>query len=214
MDAIEKLLFKGNIKYDEASLILFFISLEITNLLTQIRDKSPEASRIVPKDAFILTPEQIDEARAHETNFVKEAISVTMQRQEALNRIVKWIDQIDKLCKQIQAAATTIAKEKSALEETQKEQLNANLIKLTEQKNQLQQLKIPLQNTAEKINALIAKHAKDWQKHYAKFADELILEFEKHNLKLSDLEKQEIRNPTKSIQEIEAVLQQLHEKKK
>jgi hypothetical protein len=214
MDNLEKLLFKGNIKYDEASILLFFISLEISNLLQQIRDKSPEASKIVPKDASILTPEQIEEARNNETNFVKQAIAVAIQRQEALNKIVNWLDQIDKLSKQIQTAAATIVKEKTNSEAEQIQQLEANLLKLSEQKKQLNALKIPLEKSAAKINKLLTQHAKDWQQHYAKFTEELIQEFAKHNLQLSDLEKQEIRSPTKSIKEMMTILQQFVKAKK
>lgn len=210
MDNLEKLLFKGNIKYDEASILLYFISREISNLLKQIRNQSPEASKIVPENAFILTPEQILEARKNETNFVKQAISVAMERQEALNKIVKWIDQIDDLCKQIQTNAANLAKEKNQTKNEVSSKLENDLIKLLEQKKKLLNIRFAFEKMAGKINLLLEKQAKDWQKHYAKYADALIEEFAQKNLQLSDLEKQEIRKPTKSISEMLKLLQNLN----
>lgn len=210
MENLEKLLFKGNIKYDEASILLYFISLEISNLLKEIRSQSPQASKIVPENAFILTPEQIAEARNNETNFVKEAIAVAMKRQEALNKIVKWIDQIDEISKQIQTTAAFLTKNKTKSNNEITEQLEENLAKLFAQKKQLQEIKLPLEKIANKINKLLEQQAKEWHEHSTKFTEKLIQEFEKQNLQLSDLEKQEIRHPSKTIQEILIILQNLN----
>lgn len=199
--------FKYPVKYNEAAVILYLISIEINNLKTAIRDKSPQASQQTLPEA-IFTPEQIHEARQHATGFVKAAISSVAKRQMGLNSASLCLQDLKPLITEVSESAAAVLQDTSLLSETEFSQLQTALQTLKKQENEIANIEMTLRTLGIAINDLIAKHDDEWRSHQQEFTTKVAEELEQRGVRLSDLEKKEFVEGTKTLADIERDLQQ------
>jgi|GEM_PF-3611605 len=198
-------LFKCPVKYGLVSILLYLISLEINNLMLEIREKSPVSSKqTLPNSLF--TPEQITEARKHFTGFVKQAIVTTAARQSALSLAIAQLDKIKTLIREVEMEFSDALRNLDLSSKSGLQCLEAGLEALKKEEQDVVLIESKLRNMGCSINELIAKHRNEWQQLHSKYVQQLISELERDNIFLSELEKQELQKPTKVIDEVRANL--------
>lgn len=189
------------LKYSEAAVVLYLISMEITNLLKEIRDKSPVESKQLSEDS-LFTPEQIAEARKHFTGFVKQAIAVTAKRQIALNMVEVKKQQVKKILIELEDGAALALQNPSYISEAGFVRIEKLLKTLKKDENDLLVIEDALRKDAKVINEILAKHGSDWKDHQEHYVTQLIAELENKGIQLSDMEKKELGSVTKTINEV------------
>lgn len=197
--------FKYPSKYDEIAIILYLISLEVTNLVKEIRAKSPQSSRQLHPGA-VFTPEQIAEARKNVTGFLKRAIATLAKRQVALNKTMMRLEQLNTLRAEIEDGMTAAIQNPQIADAKEIEYLEETLHMLNEKEEELFNIEVTLKSMATELNQLIVKHSSEWQQHQTQYATQLIAELEQHGIALSELEKQELCSITKTLDEVKQSL--------
>lgn len=195
------------LRYSEASIILYFISLEISNLLKEIKNRSPNATKQLPSNINALTPEQIEEAQQDFTGFVKSAISVSAKRQEALNLLESQLARAGELVLQVDGVLAEAIQKPPPISQEEFERLNQARLTLRIHQEDIAAIGKKLKTISTTINDLLAKHAEEWQRHNKNYVDQLISELETQQIILSDLEKKELSEPSKTIEEVKRKLQ-------
>lgn len=205
-EAISARTFQYPVKYNIAAVILYLISIEINNLKTAIREKSPQASQASMPDS-IFTPEQIQEARKHPTGFVKSAISSVAKRQAGLNSASTCLQDLKPLIAEVSESATSFLQDTTLMSESEFAQLQASLQALKKQENDIVNIETTLRTIGATINDLIAKHRDEWRMHQQTFASKVAEELKQRGTLLSELEKQELSEGEKTLDAIEKDLQ-------
>lgn len=193
---------KYPLRYNEAAIILYLISLEISNLLEEIKKRSPCATGQLPPNINALTPEQIEEARQDFTGFVKSAISVAAKRQEAMNLVTAQLMRVQELVLEVDGILALMIQNPTPVSQEEFGRINQARQTLRNRQNGIMVIERKLREISNAINDLLAKHAEEWRQHYGKYVDKLISELEAKQILLSELEKQELSEPTKTIEEV------------
>lgn len=204
----DPLVFRHQVTYNEASLLLFLICLEISSLLNEIRNQSPDASKYALGTSFLI-PQQIHEATKDFTGFVKMSIMTIANRQEALNEATTNLDKIENYKTKVEGAIANVLQNQGQAPENALDDLYLVLDKLRDQEDKLYGVQSRLTEMSKRIDLLIQQHAAEWRDHYKKYAGQVIGELEKTGIKLNDLEKGELLNPKKNFSEIAVMLQKI-----
>lgn len=197
--------FKYPTKYNESAILLYLISLEVTNLMREIRAQSPDASKQLSPDA-VFTPEQIEEARKHATGFVKRAIAALAKRQLTLNIAMLQLERAKTLRAEVEVGLGLAVQNPKLVDAKEMERLERTMLLLQEKEKTIFDAVASLKNLAESLNQLIAKHRFEWFQHREKYATQLVAELEQKAVLLSELEKNELRNITKTLDEVKQSL--------
>lgn len=200
--------FKRPVVYNESAVLLYLIGLEISNLLKEIRSKSPQASKYLPEDTLI-TPAQIQEAVDDFTGFVKLAISVVARRQGVLNYIIAQLDEIEIYRNRLEDAIAVVLQSQKQAPASALEDLYKFIDKLRDQEDYLSDMQAKFADIGSEINNLLEQHSIAWRAHQKKYAEKVIEELEKHDVKLNDLERAELLAPKRTIAEIVESLQKI-----
>jgi hypothetical protein len=192
---------KYPLKYNEAAVILYLLSMEITNLLKEIHDKSPIESKQLPEES-LFTPEQIAEARQHFTGFVKQAIAVVARRQVALNLIAERKQQIKQFFIELEDGAALALQNPSYISEDGFRRVERALKSLKKDENEMLDIEDVLRKHSKIINEQLAKSSYEWKKHQIEYVNKLVVELEDKGIQLSELEKQELQEAKKTIDEV------------
>jgi hypothetical protein len=205
MPATQIYTFKNPVKYNESAVLLYLISIEINNLMQEIRTQS---ANFIKQASFVFTPEQIEAAKNNPTTFVKRAIATVAKRQVALNAVSDRIMQLKGLFSTIENAMVAILKDSQVAAKTDMATLEDAIKKLKKKEDDLLAIQTSLKSTSVAIDQLVAKHSKEWQQHKEKYVQQLLTELEQNNILLSELEKQELKSATKTINEVKQLLHQ------
>ena len=189
------------LRYSEAAVILYLLSLEIPNLLKEIRDKSPVASKQQDADS-LFNPGQIVEARKHFTAFIKHAIAVIARRQMALNMLEEKKYKIKKLLMEVEDGAALALQNSSYISEEGFKRIEKTLKTLKKNEDDVLAIENSLLRGAKTIDEMLVEHSKQWQEHQLQYVTQLIAELEKKGFLLSELEKNELKATTKTIDEV------------
>lgn len=197
------------VRFNEESLILYFIGLEISNLLKEIKNKSPRATKALPPNTIALTPEQIEEAQQDYCGFVKNAIVVSAKRQEAMNLIGAQLTRANELVWQVDGVIAATLQKPPPVSQEEFDCLNQARLELRTYQDNMVLMEVKLKAIAEVIDKLLAKHAAEWRRHHKKHVDKLEAELKAQQIILSEIEQKELHEPTKTMDELETKLKKI-----
>lgn len=200
--------FKRPVVYNESAVLLYLIGLEISNLLKEIRGRSPQASKYLPEDVLI-TPAQIQEAIDDFTGFVKLAISVVARRQSVLNYIILQLDEMEAYRAKLEDAIAVVLQSQKQAPINALEDLYKFIDKLRDQEDYLSDMQTKFADIGNEINRLLEQHSIAWQGHQKKYAEKVIEELGKYDVTLNELERAELLAPKRTIAEIVESLQKI-----
>lgn len=193
--------FKYPTEYNETAILLYLISMEVANLMREIRAQSPVASKKLAPQA-VFTSGQIEEARNHVSGFIGRAITTLAKRQMGLNVAMLRLEQLKKISADIENGFALAMENPKQIKPEEIVYLEGVLRTLKDKEKIVDDITNALHNMAKNINRLIADHSSEWEQHRHKYAPLLITELEKNEVLLSELEKQELYDVTRTIDEV------------
>jgi len=192
---------KYPLKYSESAVILYLLSMEITNLSKEIRDKSPVESKYLHVDS-LFTPGQISEARKHFTGFIKQAIAVVAKRQIALNLLAAQKQHMKILIAEVEDGIAIALQNPTYISEDRFKRIEKMLNVLKKKNMEILAIEATLRKNAKIVNELLDKHSSEWKQHHVQYVAQLIAELESKGVLLSELEQNDLRTSIKTIDEV------------
>lgn len=189
-------------KYNESSILLYLLSVNFSNLKREIIAKSPNVSRKEENPNGVFTPEQINEARQHPTGFIKLAIQTIAKRQKLVNLLDKQKQYISGLINELEHDIITVLQTVDYENEKTFNDMKKLLKTFKENYDKLLVIEKQANKQIIIIDKLINKHSREWNEHKQCYVEKFIQDLQKHNIVLSELEKNELLHPTKTLEEI------------
>lgn len=192
---------------DTTCLWLSLLAPYIPGLLEAINEDSPDVSAALrdKKSKKSPTVKQIREAQVNSTGFAKLAIPLAIKLQVALNTVAEKADEASSL----KVTLRGFFSNQDEIPEKMRDGIVALIEKILSQENEAKNAQASLSEVAQELGNTTTDFALQWKQHEDKFTEQLVTELENELGTLSELEKAELKNKTKSPTEIRRDLKKL-----
>jgi hypothetical protein len=164
----------------------------------------------------LLSAQQIQEARQHPSNFIRQALKTTAIIQIALNTSLVKLDALAKQRKRIESdlvALSTLGSAKEdqgiTIDKSIEKKLQQQLVELRQAEKELESITSELDKKLDSINTILQQHSEEWSKHREEYFNQLAAQLETHDIVLTDEEKAELRRGSTTASSIQEKLSQL-----